>query len=321
QGTATQHIARVTYISTLANIPSVVGLLLLPSSLSYSRCYSLSFLCVSKCLQFHICFKICIYVRIANPSPSPPLTATARQRSTAQTSGTLPPSVKTMYPYPQRPGVVSQPPTAFTTPQQRPPSAYVPPPPPVAAPNFNLDLYSMPSGSVTALRLRVSEDVRLEPPVPVSSSLLPSSLSAQATPIPDLSLERQLLEGSRGQGEAAAAGSSSNAGGGGAGGSGGGEGGSMDDAKRYLASVKSGELPSDPAVRQLAGRGLPPGPAALGVVYGRGGRGGAEKAADFASRCEQLVTMGFPLSLAAGALSRHGNDLGVATEACLALAS
>ncbi|EFJ45454.1 hypothetical protein VOLCADRAFT_94330 [Volvox carteri f. nagariensis] len=194
-----------------------------------------------------------------------------------------------MYSYPQRPGAMSPAPSsAFAQPQQHQQPVYVPPPPPVATPVPGL--CNAPSGSITTLRLKLSEDIRIEPP---------------ALACPDLSRERQLVEGPRrglqGQGDKAGSGSP--------------------DVDAYLARMKPGEVPQDPAILQLVAKGMSQAAAALGVVYGRAGRGGAEKAAEFASCLEQLTTMGFPLPLAAGALAKHKLSLEAATESCLATAN
>ncbi|KAG2492068.1 hypothetical protein HYH03_009566 [Edaphochlamys debaryana] len=161
----------------------------------------------------------------------------------------------------------------------------------------SMGLYTAASGSVTTLRLKPSPEVQMEPPVPVSASLLPSA-SPQAPPL-DLSLERQLAEAA----EAAE--------------DGGAEARDAGDVGAFLDKYKPGELPGDPGVAALAAKGLPPAAAALGQAYGRPGRGGADRASDFASKLEQLQGMGFGLAAAAGALARHKGDVEAATEACL----
>ncbi|GLI66670.1 hypothetical protein VaNZ11_010600 [Volvox africanus] len=208
-----------------------------------------------------------------------------------------------MYAYPQRPGAGGQTPlTAFGQPQQQQPT-YVPTPPPVAAPMIGLT--NAASGSITILRLKIAEHIRIEPPVAVSATLLSAS-GPQALTCPDLTLERQLVEkeGQKGAGPADKASS-----------------GSSSDVDAYLATLKAGEVPQDPAIMQLVAKGLSPQAAALGVVYARAGRGGAEKATEFASGVEQLTTMGFTLPLAAGALAKHKGNVEAATESCLAIAS
>ncbi|PNH09636.1 hypothetical protein TSOC_003714 [Tetrabaena socialis] len=200
-----------------------------------------------------------------------------------------------MYAYPQRPGAATSTPFApQQQQQQQQQQAYVPPPPPVAAPSHPA-LYSVSSGSVTTLRLKPSEDIRIEPPVRVSPALLPAA-SPQSGPPLDLALERQLVDGEGGEGEGA---------------------GRLDDAQAFLAKFKAGELPGESSVKQLVATGVTPAAAALGSAYARGGRGGADKAADFASKLEQLANMGFPLALAAGALAKHKGDAEAATETCL----
>lgn len=91
------------------------------------------------------------------------------------------------------------------------------------------------------------------------------------------------------------------------------------EAEAYVAGVQDGELPLDPAVKAAVGSGASLGAAMLGAAYGRAGRGGADKASDFASKVDQLTGMGFPLALAAGALGRAGGDVEAATETCLAV--
>ncbi|KXZ49851.1 hypothetical protein GPECTOR_19g302 [Gonium pectorale] len=152
----------------------------------------------------------------------------------------------------------------------------------------------MPSGSITTLRLKYSQEIRLDPRVPVSATLL-QSVGPQAPVSVDLSLEKRLAEE---DGPEASAGVAA-------------------DVHAYLAGVKAGELPRDSVVQQLLATGVPPAAAVLGGVYGRGSRSAAEKAADFASKLEQLSTMGFPLQLAAGALAKHNADVEAATETCL----
>ncbi|GIL68784.1 hypothetical protein Vafri_22022 [Volvox africanus] len=209
-----------------------------------------------------------------------------------------------MYAYPQRPGAGGQTPlTAFGQPQQQQP-AYVPPPPPVAAPMIGLTNAS--SGSITILRLKIAEHIRIEPPIAVSAALLSAS-GPQALTCPDLTLERQLVEKKEGQKGAGPAEKTSS--------------GSPSDVDAYLATLKAGEVPQDPAIMQLVAKGLSPPAAALGVVYARAGRGGAEKATEFAAGVEQLTTMGFKLPLAAGALAKHKGNVEAATESCLATAS
>ncbi|GLC39354.1 hypothetical protein PLESTB_000894000 [Pleodorina starrii] len=209
-----------------------------------------------------------------------------------------------MYAYPQRPGSVAPTPSsAFGQPQQQQP-VYVPPPPPLSAPVPGL--VNAASGSITTLRLTFSDDIRIEPPVAVSAALLPSASGSQAPACPDLSRERQLVETAPGQGESASGSSSS----------------SSPDVDAYLAGLQAGALLREAAIQQLVAKGMSQAAAVLGVMYGRAaGRGGAEKAAEFAAGLEQLTTMGFSLPLAAGALAKHKGDLEAATESCLATAS
>ncbi|KAG2427872.1 hypothetical protein HXX76_012192 [Chlamydomonas incerta] len=237
-----------------------------------------------------------------------------------------------MYQYPTRPGAA--PPqsavqsTAFAQPAAQQP--YVPPPPPVVAPGHppNSVLFTCASGSVTTLRLKAAEAIRLQPPVPISSVLLAETAGAQSLPQPDLSLERQLLgEVEAGAGGAGSAGTGG-AGAGSAGGasSGGGKGASSSSSTAsavdaFMATIQAGAFPRDPAVAVLsADKGASCQAALLGLAYARGGRGGTDKAADFASKLDQLTGMGFPLAMAAGALAKHGNDVEAATESCLAIA-
>ncbi|PNW74607.1 hypothetical protein CHLRE_12g490600v5 [Chlamydomonas reinhardtii] len=240
-----------------------------------------------------------------------------------------------MYQYPTRPGAAPPPAAAQTTAFGQPAAQqpYVPPPPPVVAPGHppNSVLFSYASGSVTTLRLKAAEAIRLQPPVPISSVLLAETASAQSLPQPDLSLERQVLgEAEAGGGGAGSAGTGSASGGtGGSGGgasAGGGKGASSSastssDVEAFLATIQAGSLPRDPAVAMLsADKGASGQAALLGLAYARGGRGGTEKAGDFASKLDQLTGMGFPLAMAAGALAKHGNDVEAATESCLAIA-
>ncbi|KAG2452673.1 hypothetical protein HYH02_002906 [Chlamydomonas schloesseri] len=243
-----------------------------------------------------------------------------------------------MYQYPTRPGAAPPPaapqPTAFAQPgtQQQP---YVPPPPPVVAPGHppNSVLFTCASGSVTTLRLKAAEAIRLHPPVPISSVLLAETAGTHALPPPDLTLERQLLgEADAGAAGSAGAGSAGGAVGGSSGGgaaAGGGKGASSSsaasasaDVEVFMATIQAGAFPRDPSVAVLsADKGASGQAALLGLAYARGGRGGTDKAGDFAAKLDQLTGMGFPLAMAAGALAKHGNDVEAATESCLAIAS
>jgi len=153
------------------------------------------------------------------------------------------------------------------------------------------------SGSQTTLRLRLADEYRIDPPIPVSAALSaqpPAPRTGHPTSNghrPALDMEQQLVEDSRAPTDVVAA---------------------------YFNAISITSLQPE-KVSQFIGMGFPPLHTALGNAWSANAKLSDSDAMDFATNMQDVMNQGFNAAVAAGALSFTNNDVVEAQELCLAL--
>jgi len=74
---------------------------------------------------------------------------------------------------------------------------------------------------------------------------------------------------------------------------------------------------TDPTIRQFTDMGVSRGQAAVGLAYSQQAKLSQAEAVEFATNLKELMSMGYGMALATGALLRNKNNLAAATEMCL----
>mmetsp|Transcript_37676 Transcript_37676/g.95228 ORF Transcript_37676/g.95228 Transcript_37676/m.95228 type:complete len:193 (-) Transcript_37676:24-602(-) len=154
------------------------------------------------------------------------------------------------------------------------------------------------SSGVSTLRLKLVEDYRVDPPIPMSAALAtlsaPSQASTHAANGPQsLSFEQELVDNAGQQGN---------------------------HVEEFFKTADMSDM-QDEGIRQFTDMGFSRAQASLGIAFCSALKLNQSEVPDFASNYGQLGGMGYDMPVVVGALVRAKNDAGQATEMCLALPS
>eukprot|EP00798_Chlamydomonas_sp_ICE-L_P014543 gene14543-20583_t len=134
------------------------------------------------------------------------------------------------------------------------------------------------------LRVKIVEEYRIDPPIPISASLMPAPSNTQTEASPDFSMERRILEE-----------------------------GTTSDVEDFFAAREPDNY-QDPSIKQYMEMGFSRAQASLGIAYCQQAKLSDAEVVDYANNQSQLQSMGYSISLSTGALVQTSNDLNRAAE-------